>query len=79
MAETARKLNFMISLDVAEELENLVPHGQRSKVVSEAIRKELVRYKRWKLTEKLLSIRGDAPQVSAKTIEKTISADRRRG
>ena len=79
MAETARKLNFMITLDVAEELEQLVPHGQRSKVVSEAIRKELARYKRWKLTEKLLAIRGEAPQVSAKTIEKTIGADRRRG
>jgi len=79
MAETARKLNFMISLDVAEELENLVPHGQRSKVVCEAIRKELVRYKRWRLTEKLLAIRGEAPQVSAKTIEKTITEDRRRG
>lgn len=79
MAETARKLNFMITLDVAEELEQLVPHGQRSKVVSEAIRKELARYKRWKLTEKLLAIRGEAPQVSAKTIEKTVAADRRRG
>lgn len=79
MAEPARKLNFMISVDVAEELENLVPHGQRSKVVSEAIRKELVRYKRWMLTEKLLAIRGNAPQVSAKTIEKAIAVERRRG
>jgi len=79
MAESARKLNFMISQDVANELESLVPHGQRSKVVSEAIRKELVRYRRWKLTEKLLAIRGEAPQISAKTIEKTIVADRCRG
>jgi hypothetical protein len=79
MAETARKLNFMISHDVANELESLVPHGQRSKVVSEAIRKELVRFKRWKLTEKLLAIRSEAPQTSAQTIEKAISTDRRRG
>jgi len=79
MAETARKLNFMISHDVAKELESLVPHGQRSKVVSEAIRKELVRYKRWKLTEKLLAIRAEAPQTSAQTVEKSITVDRRRG
>jgi metal-responsive CopG/Arc/MetJ family transcriptional regulator len=78
MAEPARKLNFMISLDVANELESLVPHGQRSKVVSEAIRKELVRYKRWKLTEKLLAIRSNAPPVRGKLVEKTIVADQRR-
>lgn len=79
MAESARKLNFMISNDVANELESLVPHGQRSKVVSEAIRKELVRYKRWKITEKLLAIRSEAPQISAQVVEKAITADRRRG
>lgn len=79
MAETARKLNFMISHDVAKELESLIPHGQRSKVVSEAIRKELARYRRWKVTEKLLSIRGEAPEISAKTILQTVKADRRRG
>ena len=79
MAESARKLNFMISNDVANELESLVPHGQRSKVVSEAIRKELVRYKRWKITEKLLAIRSEAPQISAQVVEKAIAADRRRG
>lgn len=79
MAETARKLNFMISHDVANELESLVPHGQRSKVVSEAIRKELARYKRWKLTERLLAIRGEAPAVSAEAVEKALVADRRRG
>ena len=79
MAETARKLNFMISQDVAEELETLVPHGQRSKVVSEAIRKELVRYKRWKLTEKLLAMRNEGPTVSTTTVEKSLKSDRRRG
>jgi len=78
MAEPARKLNFMISHDVANELESLVPHGQRSKVVSEAIRKELVRYKRWMLTEKLLAIRSEAPQVSGKSVAKSIIADQRR-
>ena len=78
MAESARKLNFMINQDVAKDLELLVPHGQRSKLVSEAIRKELIRYKRWKLTEKLLAIRGEAPQLGGKSLEKTIAADQRR-
>lgn len=79
MAEPARKLNFMINHDVAKDLELLIPSGQRSKVVSEAIRKELEQYKRWKVTEKLLSIRGEAPEISSKTILQTIRADRRRG
>ncbi|MGB4599635.1 MAG: hypothetical protein WBI04_06620 [Trichlorobacter sp.] len=79
MAETARKLNFMISQEVAKDLETLIPHGQRSKLVSEAIRKELERYKRWMVTEKLLNIRGDAPETSAKAILNAIKYDRRRG
>lgn len=79
MAETARKLNFMISLDVASELESLVPHGQRSKLVSEAIRKELVRYKRWQVTEKLLALRGEAPQAGRKALERSLSVERGRG
>lgn len=79
MGESARKLNFMISLDVAAELESLVPHGQRSKVVSEAIRKELIRYKRWQVTERLLALRGEAPQVHRKELEKSMAAERQRG
>lgn len=79
MAETARKLNFMISLEVAKDLEKLIPHGQRSKLVSEAIRKELERYKRWKVTEKILTIRNDAPETSSKAILNAIKSDRRRG
>lgn len=78
MGESARKLNFMISMDVAEELESLVPHGQRSKVVSEAIRKELIRYKRWKLTERLMAIRGDNVAVSSSELLTTIKENRRR-
>lgn len=79
MAEIARKLNFMINPEVAKDLETLIPHGQRSKLVSEAIRKELERYKRWMVTEKLLSIRGTAPETSSKTILNAIKSDRRRG
>ena len=79
MGESARKLNFMISHDVADDLESLVPTGQRSKVVSEAIRKELIRFRRWKLTEKLMAIRRDGPVLSAESLVDAIRKDRKRG
>jgi hypothetical protein len=79
MGESARKLNFMISLDVADELESLVPNGQRSKVVSEAIRKELIRFRRWKLTEKLMAIRREGPVLSTDGLLNGVRNDRKRG
>jgi hypothetical protein len=51
MAHTAKKINFMISDDVREEFEQLIPLGERSKVVNEALRKELISIKRKRLTE----------------------------
>lgn len=79
MGDISRKLNFMISMDVADELEHLVPTGQRSKVVSEAIRKELIRYRRWKLTEKLMTIRREGPVLNSQGLLNSVRSDRKRG
>lgn len=76
MAQTAKKINFMISDDVRKEFERLVPHGARSKVVNEALRKELIAIKRKRLTERLLSMRAKSVSISTKEIVEAVKKDR---
>ena len=78
MAHTAKKVNFMINDDVRKEFEELVPAGERSRVVNEAIRKELLIIKRKKLTEKLFSLRDKSKPLSTREIVETIRKDRSR-
>ena len=68
MAQTAKKVNFMVRNNIVKELEEWVSAGERSKVVNEALRKELIDIKRKKLTTKLLKIRGKNPSLSMKQI-----------
>ena len=79
MAQTARKFNFMIKNDVAAELEKLVPQGQRSKLVNDAIVKELTSFRRNSQTEKLLALRNKNPLLSTDEIVATVINDRERG
>jgi hypothetical protein len=46
MTETSRNMGFMIDLDTADELEQLIPPDQRSKFVSLAIANELAMHRR---------------------------------
>jgi hypothetical protein len=55
MANTARKLNFLIEESICRDLESLVPAGKRSKVVNEALRKELELLRRKSAVEQLLA------------------------
>ncbi|OGQ97085.1 MAG: hypothetical protein A2521_02510 [Deltaproteobacteria bacterium RIFOXYD12_FULL_57_12] len=61
------------------ELETLVPQGQRSMLVNEAILKELALFRRKIQTEKLLVIRNRNPIFSQDDIVKTVRRDRDRG
>jgi hypothetical protein len=78
MGQSARKLNFMISNEVAEELESLVPSGKRSKLVNEAIHKELALYRRRLQTERLMELRRKSPKLSTDEIVSAIRSDRER-
>ncbi len=51
------KLNFIIDQEVKETLEKYVPSGSRSRVVNDALRKELNLIKRKEITAKLAEIR----------------------
>lgn len=78
MAQTAKKVNFMVNNNVRKEFERLVPPGERSKIVNEALRKELNLIKRERLTEKLLSIRAKSPSLSTDDIIEIVRKNRAR-
>lgn len=78
MAATARRLNFMIKAELADEFEAAVPAGMRSKVVNEALARELDFLRRKKATEKLKGLRKKTPFVPTEEIVKAVRADRER-
>jgi hypothetical protein len=55
MSTTARKLNFLIEEGICSDMERLVPAGKRSRVVNEALRKELELLRRKSAVEQLLA------------------------
>ena len=79
MAQNARKLNFMIDNDIADELERLIPSGQRSRVVSQAIANELALQRRRSITSRLQELRSQLPKVTAEKLQSDLAEDRKRG
>jgi len=77
MGRTSKKLNFLIEEELCRDLETLVPAGKRSKVVNEALRKELESIRRIRSVEKLLSSHPAGKQFSNREIIEGLSKDRR--
>ncbi len=75
---TAKKMLFVLDEEVRKELETLIPSGQRSRVVNEALKKEILFLKRKKAAEGLLKISLRTHPVSAKEIAEELEKDRRR-
>ena len=71
-----KKMNFLLEEEVQKELQSLVPSGKRSKMVNEAVKKELLQLKRKTVTTKLLRLRRVGPKVSMKEIVKSLKVDR---
>jgi hypothetical protein len=76
MATSARKLNFMIREEIARDLEALVPPGERSRTVNEALAKELLVLRRRKLTEKMRALRKKGPSIATEDIVAALRKDR---
>lgn len=72
------KVNFILEDKVKDELISFIPSGKRSKVVNEAIKKELLFLKRKSLTEKLLKLRAKGPKVSTRELIETLEENRRK-
>jgi len=68
----------MIKNELADELESIVPAGMRSKVVNEALSKELDHIRRQRITEKIERLKKKSPDVSTKEIVAAVRADRGR-
>jgi Arc/MetJ-type ribon-helix-helix transcriptional regulator len=77
MGRTSKKLNFLIEEELCRDLETLVPAGKRSKVVNEALRKELESIRRKKSVEKLLGSPPAGKEFSNREIIEGLSKDRR--
>lgn len=78
MAQTTKKVNFMINDDIRKEFERMVPPGERSKIVNEALRKELMTLKRKKLAERLMVIRSKGDPLSTEEIVSALKKGRER-
>jgi len=77
MAQKSRKLNFHIEESICRGLESLVPAGKRSKVVNEALRKELELIRRKNAVERLFSTPNKGKGFSSHEIVDALSKDRR--
>ena len=78
MKSTAKKLNFVIEEEIRKELEILVPPGQRSRVVNQALRKELERIRKTQTIERLHHLRREGRQLSTQEIISTLREERLR-
>ena len=77
MGKSTKKLNFLIEESICQDLEELVPAGKRSKIVNEALRKELETIRRKKAVESLLATSSQGNKLSTREIVESLAEDRR--
>jgi len=75
-ARTAAKYGVKSESDVDRILEVLVPAGERSRTVNDALAKELLSIRRRKLTERLRTLRKKGPAVPTEDIVAALRKDR---
>jgi hypothetical protein len=78
MAPTAKKINFIIQDDVLRDLEAMVPAGERSRLVNQALRRDLLALKRRALTDRLTVIRQEGPVYEPAAIVRDLRKERSR-
>ncbi len=76
MSQRSRKMNFLIEKDVEQEMERLVPAGKRSKVVNDALRRQLELIRRKSVVGDLLSESAHGRRLSTAAIIAGLSRDR---
>ena len=72
------KVNIVLDDDVKSELESLVQSGLRSRVINNALRKELLLMRRRQLSDRLDDLRKQTKAVSTREIVGLIRRDRGR-
>lgn len=72
------KVNFILDEDVEQELTRLVPPRKRSRVVNEALRRELLRRQRQVAHERLGALRKQIEPMAEREIVAAVRRDRAR-
>jgi metal-responsive CopG/Arc/MetJ family transcriptional regulator len=72
------KVNIVLDDDVKSELDVLVEAGLRSRVINNALRKELMTMRRHKLSGELDVLRKKTKPISSKELVDLVRRDRRR-
>jgi hypothetical protein len=72
------KVNIVLDDDVKSDLDDLVESGMRSRVINNALRKELMLIRRRKLTGRLDQLRAKTTPVTTREIVRLIRRDRGR-
>lgn len=74
----ATKINIVLDDDVKAELDQMVESGLRSRVINEALRKELLLLRRRQLSARLDKLRVRTKPVSTREVVTLIRRDRGR-
>jgi Arc/MetJ-type ribon-helix-helix transcriptional regulator len=74
----ATKINIVLDDDVKAELDQMVESGLRSRVINEALRKELLLMRRRGLSGRLDKLRAKTSPVSTREVVAMIRRDRGR-
>jgi Arc/MetJ-type ribon-helix-helix transcriptional regulator len=72
------KVNFVLDEDVKSELDSLVRKGGRSRVINDALRKELARIRRERALDEMIRLRGKTTPTSSSEIVDLLGRDRGR-
>ena len=74
----ASKVNIVLDDDVKAELHRLIASGSRSRVINEALRKELQNLRRRELSARLDRLRKRTKPVSTRQVVNQLERDRGR-
>lgn len=72
------KVNIVLDNDVKEEMDRMVPSGSRSRLINEALRKELLLIRRRQLSKRLDNLRSKTAPVSTREVVEALKRDRKR-
>ncbi len=78
MGRGVRKLNFLVEEELCRALNDLVPAGKRSRVINEALRRELEVIRRRRSIEALLSSPSTGKRFTNREITEHLVKDRGR-
>jgi len=72
------KVNMVLDDEVKAELDSLVEAGSRSRVINEALRKELLQLRRRRAAQTMDELRNKTKPVSTREVMQILRRDRRR-